>query len=328
MVKLRLRLSQAIEGYLLEAQSRRLSSHTIADYQNAFNKLIDYTRTDPYLDEITPDTLRRFLEYLGTAPQKPGTTIPRPAKPLKNKTLLNIHIGLSALWTWAVREGHTVVHVPHEVRPPRPEKRVIIPFSQAEIAELLDAANHSAPYKHRRSGQRACNDRPTSLRDIAIILALLDTGIRASELCGLIVADLDRTNGRLRVMGKGAKERTVAIGKHTSRAIWRYMATRPDHTLGQPLFANENDETQPLTRRALHLLINRMGKRAGINNCHPHRFRHTFAIEFLRNGGDVLKLKALLGHSSLEMVQRYVHFVNSDCAIAHASSDPGDNWKL
>ncbi len=133
--------------------------------------------------------------------------------------MVNIHIGLSALWPWAVREGHADVHVPHEVRPPKPEKRAIVPFSQTEITGLLDAANHSAPYKHRRSGQHTCNNRPTGLRDTVIILTLLDTGIRASELCGLIIADLDKTNSCLRVMGKGAKERIVAIGKRTLRAI-------------------------------------------------------------------------------------------------------------
>ncbi|MBN2004672.1 MAG: site-specific integrase [Anaerolineae bacterium] len=112
------------------------------------------------------------------------------------------------------------------------------------------------------------------------------------------------------------------------RAIWRYMATRPDYTLVQPLFASDDGDTIPLNRNALYRLLSRLGKRAGVNNCHPHRFRHTFAIEFLRNGGDIYSLQRMMGHSTLEMVKTYLSIVQSDIENTHRRASPVDNWKL
>jgi integrase/recombinase XerD len=82
-----------------------------------------------------------------------------------------------------------------------------------------------------------------------------------------------------------------------------------------------------MTRYNLGLLLRRLGQRAGVKHVHPHRFRHTFATFYLRNGGNLLALKELLGHSDMEMVTRYAHFVQADFAADHAKASPVDNWR-
>ncbi len=332
-MKTQITLNQAIEGYLLDAHARHLSPKTIADYTNTFRKFQTYTAGDPLLASITSDDVRRFLAHLGSRPVTPAGVAPRPPRTLSNKTIRNVHIGLSALWTWALKEGLTDRHVVRAITPPKPEQPAIEPFSQADVKAMLDICDRSAPYT--RPGKRECtHGRPTAARDRAIIFLLLDTGVRASEICadparnipGLLIRDLDLRNQTIRVLGKGSKERIIPISPRTSKVIWRYLLSRPGAAPDEPLFINAKGN--PLTASGLLQLIRRLGQRAGINHAHPHRFRHTFAINFLRNGGNAFVLQMILGHSTMEMVKRYLALAQADAQATHRRASPVANWRL
>jgi site-specific recombinase XerD len=172
-----LTLSQAIEGFLLEKQAQHLSPHTGADYTNAFRKLQSHLGDVPFAG-ITAAQIRGFLADLST-PRAPNGAAKRPVKGLSNKTILNIHTALSALWTWAVAEGIVTQYVLRQIPRPKPEKRAITPFSEADIKTLLANGERSRTYT--RPGKRACDHAvATALRNRTIILLLLDTGVRAS----------------------------------------------------------------------------------------------------------------------------------------------------
>ena len=83
-----------------------------------------------------------------------------------------------------------------------------------------------------------------------------------------------------------------------------------------------------MNKNALRLLMAHLGNKAGVKKCHPHRFRHTFAITYLRSGGDVFTLQSLLGHSTLDMVQHYARIAEIDVQEAHRRASPADNWRL
>jgi integrase/recombinase XerD len=105
------------------------------------------------------------------------------------------------------------------------------------------------------------------------------------------------------------------------------LAARDDgEDADAPLFIGRNDRRMNPT--SLRLLLTRMGKRAGVPDCHPHRMRHTFALEFLRGGGDVFSLQKLLGHSTLDMVRNYVAIAQVDVQNAHRRASPVDRWRL
>jgi integrase/recombinase XerD len=186
---------------------------------------------------------------------------------------------LSALWRWAEHEKLVECNILRDVEPPKPEEREIVPLTQADVKALLAACDRTRAYD--RPGKRRCdNTRPTGLRDRAILLLLIDTGLRASELCELRIHQADLKNHRVTVMGKGSKERLVPMSPRTAQSLWRYLATRPDAKPVNYLFITGQDT--PFDRTSLRRLVYRIGERAGVNNVHPHRFRHTFGRPFGR----------------------------------------------
>jgi integrase/recombinase XerD len=175
--------------------------------------------------------------------------------------------------------------------------------------------------------------RPTANRDNAIVLTLLDSGIRASEFCSLRVDDFDAKRGKLEVRhgaeggAKGGKGRTVYLGKTARHAVWRYLAGRDDgEEAAAPLFVVRRDH--PFNPSALRHLIKSIAARGSVKDAYPHKFRHTFAITYLRSGGDVFTLQSLLGHGSLDMVRHYAKVAQMDVEQAHRKASPADNWRL
>lgn len=323
-MKATLTLSQAVEGFLLDCAARRLSEHTVRDYSTTLRRFAGFVGGEAHLVDIDATMIRRFMAFLAT-PQPGGGAVAKAARPLSKKTALNYHTGLSALWSWAVGEHLVERNVVREVDPPRPERTAIVPFSQADIKALLGACERTREYG--RPGKRACdNARPTALRDKTLILLLLDTGMRASEVCGITARDVDLKNRRIWVMGKGDKERSLPISPETAKALWQYMSSRAEAKVSAPLFATIMGG--PLERTALLALLKDLGEKAGVSDCHPHRFRHTFAIVALRGGMNVYELQMALGHSSLEMVRRYLALAETDLQRAHEEASPVTNWRL
>lgn len=296
-----MKLSDALVGYWLEKRLS-MSQTTIPGYERTFTRLIAFLG-DVDIETVTANDLRRFLAWL---PERFN---------LSRRTVHDAWIPLSSLWTWAANE----LDIPHvmrgKVRQPTYTRRQIDPFTREDIQRIVNAL-----------GTDGRGLRPTALRDRAVVLVLLDSGLRASELCDLTVGDYDVERGRLHVAhGKMDKERFVTVGNRTRRALWRYMTTRPDARAAAPLFVTQRGG--PINRNALAQMLQRVGGRAGVPHTHPHRFRHTFAITFLRNGGDLLTLQQLLGHESLAMVRSYVKLAGADIDRA-ARHSPADGWQL
>lgn len=304
--------SQAVTGFAMAAAARRLSPHTLADYQNTFRKLFAFLEQDLPLADITRDTITAFLA----------------SQSVSGKTLLNYHTGLSALWAWAAAEGIVPANLIHQVPRPHHEQRVIQPLTESEIRSLLSALTYTNSIQ--QPGKRSARRRlPDADRNLAILLLLLDTGLRASELCALTIARLDLRSPNKSVMvhnGKGGKDRQIPISARTGQALWRYLSARKESRLNEPLFATAN--RRPLDRTQLRKMLSLAGDRAGVLNVHPHRLRHTFAIYYLRNGGDIYTLQMILGHSTLETVRAYLQIAQADLDSAHRRASPVENMHL
>ena len=283
-------LSEAVQDFVA-AKSLSASPHTIADYSVTLGRFLRYFDPRGTMNDITTKELREFLSTI------PGS----------KKNVLNAYIAISSLWTWAIKEGYCREHLPRRIEAPKPQQTVIRPFSRNEVGAML---SHGGRMEKRNR---------------ALITFLLDTGVRASELCGIQIRDIHENY--VRILGKGSKEREVPVSDRTFRFILEYLTERNFCGLDSDyLFATEDG--RPYNRHALLKLIKRIGKRAGVENCHPHRFRHTFAVNFLVNGGDPFTLQRILGHSTMQMVNRYISLAREDLARVHQKASPVRNWGL
>jgi integrase/recombinase XerD len=321
-------LSKAITGFIQYKAAEGLSPTTLRSYEHDLKLWLEYM-TDMPVKWIKTPKVRDYFVWLRTDYEPRRIT--GNHQPLAPKTIRNFYISLSAFFTWAVEE----FDLPNPIKAipaPKFEEPPIEPFSKDEVEALLKACLSSKevePKDRRKFTMR----RTTGRRDQAIILTLLDTGLRASEISALKVGDVDLKTGRAQIKhgraggAKGGKGRTVYLGKAARRAVWRYLAEREDgDTPDAPLFLVKYD--RPLNKDALRLVINHLGRKAGVKKCYPHRFRHTFAITYLRSGGDVFTLQALLGHSTLDMVKHYARIAEIDVEQAHRRASPADNWRL
>jgi site-specific recombinase XerD len=170
---------------------------------------------------------------------------------------------------------------------------------------------------------------PLGLRDYVILVLMLDTGMRASEVCFITLALLNLEKGYIKILGKGEKERLVPIGDITRKTLYRYIEE------SRPKLLRENSDTlfltkdgNPITYNALKKMFDGLRKTSGITRLHAHLCRHTFAINYLLNGGDVFTLKEILGHTTLEMVNEYLHFTTAQISIQHHRFSPMDHLKI
>ncbi len=161
-------------------------------------------------------------------------------------------------------------------------------------------------------------------RNHLIIMLLYDGGFRVSELLNIRLEDLRVHEGCIRVLGKGQKQRLVPISGLTKKEIIhflnRFRPPKRDDT--DYLFSRANGD--PLSVNAVQQLLKRLGKTAGIAGvrCSPHTFRHSFATQFLANGGNVFALKDIMGHSSLQTTLKYTHLQVEDLKNQHNKFSP------
>ena len=302
----------AIEGYWL-ARRRAFSRHTVLDYELTFKRFAAHIGSQP-LGEISAVDINKFLNKT----QKQYS--------LSNKTLSNIWTALSSFFKWSEEE----LSLPHPMRGAvrRPEWRrpEIVAYTKGEIMAMLAATDNAASYR-TRTGKRITTPRPTALRDKTILVMLVDTGLRAAELCDLQHRDYEQDSGRIIVRhGKGNKKRTVYLGQTGQKYLWRYLTERTSVKASDPLFITRKG-TQLTPGELLNMIV-AAAKRAGVSHANCHRFRHTFAITFLRNGGNVLELQRLLGHEKMDTLRIYVELAQLDLANAQAAASPADNWGL
>jgi len=294
-------LDGQLKLFLLTCKVNGLSPRSLEDYQDKIGRFVAFCKAQGINEpkDVTPQHIKLFLLSL--------------QQRLKPSSVHGYYAAVHRLMNWLVEEGVLQKSPMERMKPPKVPKQVIQPFSREHIVRMLTV----------------CGDTFIGCRNQAIIKTFLDTGLRLSELVGIQLSDLDFDNGTIKIMGKGAKERRVRISQETQKAILRYLLRRKDDGLSC-LWVTE--EHKPLHARGVSSIIRRISERAGIRGqvrASAHTFRHTAAIQYLRNKGDQFTLQIMLGHSTLEMTRRYVSALKEeDMLKVHQTASPVENWKL
>jgi len=268
--------------------------------QEAPPTLANFTleRVQAYILDLQTQQAREFHPYM----------LPK-AKPLSDHSVNSYVRALRGFSTWLYTEGYTHDNVLGRMKAPKTTQIAQDILTLDDIGAIVSGLN-----QHTEIGAR----------DLAIFLVLLDTCMRAGELCGLTLEHLHLEDGYCMVLGKGKKMRPVRIGARAAKALrfyllhWRHAATPAEQHVfltcknvqseGGILAARAGD---PLSVGALDHAMKRLGKRAGVSRLHPHLLRHTAACLHLTRHRDPFALKSLLGHTTLAMTQHYVAAVQA-----------------
>jgi site-specific recombinase XerD len=286
-------LPQASKDFLFGLKLENRTPATLRYYRQH----LDYFLAQPlprYVHEITEEHIKDYLKTKQTSVYM----------------MHGSYRALRAFFNWAIKEHYYLGTNPVlSLKAPKlPQKK--IPVIAPEGFKAL---------------VKSCDDKFLGRRNKAIIYVLYDTGIRLQELTNLKLSDIDLGNGLLKIIGKGNKERMVRMGRETVKVLWNYLKIRGSQY--EQLWLTE--ERTPIQANGLGQAIKHMSKEAGIPNISPHKFRHSFAVNFLRNGGNLFSLQILLGHTDLTMVRRYTSVLDTDDAIlSHEKFGPVDHLGL
>lgn len=274
-----------IDRYLVRLRDARgASKHTLQAYGAdlaAFSAFCEERGID-HPTQLKPRALRAWLARLEDA-QLAGTTVQRKLSSVRG------------LLKWLVQEGVLEASPALGLRRRRVARSLPGVLSEREIEALLSAPDTSTPQ---------------GLRDQALLELMYSAGTRASETVGLDRSDLDLASGTARVLGKGGKERLVALGRYAVRALEDYLAAperpRPRASAEEAVFLGPTGAR--LSVRTLERVVERCCLRAGIvRRATPHTLRHSFATHLLDRGADLRSVQELLGHAHLVTTQIYTH---------------------
>lgn len=294
-------LKGMVSAFLSTRRLRNLSPNTITFYSQHLNKFLEFIESnypDVSLEQIDHTILREYVSGLKENHSAGG---------------VNHHIKvLKILFKFMIEEGVINENPSRKISRIKTEQSVIPTFSNCQIKAMLEVTKHQMDFP--------------GIRNYALITLLYDTGCRISELLDLKINDIQLEEKILTIRGKGGKGRVIPFGDCSLISLVKYL-NRRNKLFGKEgvLFLTKFGD--PLTLRMTNKIIERIGSKARVENVRlsAHTFRHTFAKNWLMNGGDIFSLQKILGHKTLDMVRNYVNITFRDIQSQHSKFSPGDN---
>ena len=288
-----------IEAFLFDRKAQNLAKGTIDFYRSHLNLFIKFcdSQVITQIDQLDPNLIRQYMIWLEEKGHNPGG-VSAAYRSLR-----------AFLYWWEEElEPEGWKNPIRKVKAPKVGIEPLEPVALDTVKALCEACPKTTF---------------TGVRDKAIFLSLLDTGARASEFLNMDLEDINPITGEILIReGKGRKPRTVFIGQKSRKALRKYLRLRNNDLLA--LWVT-NDQTERLTYYGLKSMVVRRSRSAGVKTPALHAFRRQFALSCLRSGMNVYYLQTLMGHSDLQVLNRYLKQTTKDVSDAHRQAGPVDN---
>ncbi|HXA49798.1 MAG TPA: tyrosine-type recombinase/integrase [Candidatus Acidoferrum sp.] len=289
-------LAAQIALYLAELERGGASPHSVKAYESDLRQFLEHLSPPPAPDAIDILTLREWLGAL-YRDELSAVSIRRKLAAVRG------------LFKFMQREGVVPTNIARLVRTPKAPQKLPDVMTAEQVNTLIDGV----------AARKI--ERPHPARDRAIFEMLYGCGVRVSELAGLNLEDLDRSEGWIRVRGKGRKERQVPLPRQAAEALDRYLNERPIVRDQATVFLNHRGGR--LTDRGISLIVKLYATcLSGDPSVHPHSFRHAYATHLLSAGADLRAIQELLGHARLSTTQKYTQVSLTDLMAVYDKAHP------
>jgi integrase/recombinase XerD len=281
---------------------RGLSRNTLGAYRTDLLQFGDYlAERGLEASDVTAGQMADYAANLSSG---------EPDERLASSTIHRKTAALRSFYKHLRREELIIDDPTAGMASPRRSKKLPNVLNQAEVSKLLSSPR---------------GDTPQTYRDRAILEVMYACGLRASEVVGLEMTDIDTHEGMLRARGKGNKERIVPLGRQAIRAVEQYLGTaRPKLVKDRPekaLFVNFRGAA--LTRQGLYKIVQGHARTAGLDErMSPHTLRHSFATHLLAGGCDLRSVQEMLGHADVATTQMYTHLSGQQLKDVYFQTHP------
>ena len=298
-----MKLDEALQRYEIYARARGYSLPTITHVKRCVGFLTAFLPDMPDVSSVGADDFRRFLSSL-----RQGSVRDRTGDQQAHKvgaTSINTYArAIKSFWSWLEQEGIIIANPLASVKTPKKPKTIPKIYTEQELQALLSSVSASP-------------------REIAIVELFLDSGIRLHELASLKIGEVDLANGRLKVFGKGGKERFAYFSPGTRASLESYIKDkRPKPLEGDYLFLTKDG--RHLDARRIQTILQRIGSKADISErLSAHKLRHTYATLALKYGSNLEYVRITLGHTDVKTTsESYLNVADNDVAAAYRSFSP------
>ena len=269
---------EAYEMFMQEQRFRGNSEYTLEYYKRSLNMFINFCSAEMDIEDLDIMTFKSYQLYISEH------------RDINKISVRTYSRAVKVFYRYLYFENYIDIDI-NRLNLMKANKEVILPLSDNEVKQLLTLYDNSSFL---------------SCRNRSIIMLMLDCGLRLGEVVNLMLNDIDFVNHYLVINGKGSKQRVVPFGSALSEQLVTYFSYRNSFSsVSNSVFLTQKNTA--ITHNTIKMLFSRIKKKKVFSRVYPHLLRHTFATNYIYNGGNLEVLRVLMGHSTINITQIYIH---------------------